>query len=193
MAKAGRQLAIVAALLALAALAVGCGSESNGEQGGKHPDYARALAGSPPPLAALHRQGNELLAGGLDAYRQRIEALEGYPVVVNVWGSWCWPCRFEFPAFQRISAAYGKRVAFLGVDSQDAEDLGEAFLREEPVPYPSYSDPDEEIADEIGGLGLPVTAFYDRDGELVFLQQKPYTEHSELRADVERYALGQSG
>jgi cytochrome c biogenesis protein CcmG, thiol:disulfide interchange protein DsbE len=194
MAKAGRQLTIGAVVFVLAIFgAAGCGMESAGDLGGKHPDYAKALAGAPAPLAALHRQENELLPGGLDAFERRIEALRGYPVVVNVWASWCGPCRFEFPAFQQASAEYGKRVAFLGVDSQDSTEEAAEFLGEEPVPYPSYSDSDEGIADEIGGVALPTTAFYDREGELAFLQLKPYTEHSELRADIERYALGQSG
>jgi cytochrome c biogenesis protein CcmG, thiol:disulfide interchange protein DsbE len=192
-AKAGRQLAIGGTVLALAILgAAGCGTSAD-DRGGAPPNYAKALAGAPPPLAALYRQGNELLPGGLDAYERRIAALRGYPVVVNAWASWCGPCRFEFPALQQASAEYGKRVAFLGVDSQDSDEEAMEFLREEPVPYPSYSDPDEEIANELGGLGYPATAFYDREGELVFLQQKPYTDHSELRADIERYALGQSG
>jgi len=173
---------------ATALLAVGCGA-GNGDFDGKHPDYATALAGSPPALAALHRQGNELLPGGLDAYEERIRALRGHPIVANVWASWCGPCRFEFPAFQRVSAAYGKRVAFLGVDSQDSEGHAKDFLGEAPVPYPSYSDPDEEIANELGAFGLPATAFYDREGELVYLDLKPYVEAEELRADVERYAL----
>lgn len=175
------------------ALAAGCGSEQGGEGDGKHPDYATALAGSPPPLAALHRQGNELLPGGEEAFQSRLDALAGYPVVVNVWASWCGPCRFEFPALQKMSARYGKRVAFLGVDSQDSDDGARTFLREEPVPYPSYIDRDEEIANEIGAFGLPATAFYDRRGEMVYLQYKPYVEHAELRADIERYALGEGG
>ncbi|HEY7950955.1 MAG TPA: TlpA disulfide reductase family protein [Solirubrobacterales bacterium] len=187
----GRKLASGLTLaVATALLAVGCGTDGSGDFGGKHPDYATALAGSPPALAALHRQGNELLPGGLDAYEKRIRALRGYPVVANVWASWCGPCRLEFPAFQRASATYGKRVAFLGVDSQDSEEHARTFLNEAPVPYPSYSDPDEEIANELGAFGLPATAFYDREGELVYLDLKPYLEVEELRADIERYALG---
>lgn len=175
------------AAVAVAIATGGCGSSATG---GKPPDYARALAGAPAPLAALHRQANELLPGDLDAFERRIEALRGYPAVVNVWASWCGPCRLEFPAFQRAAAAYGKRVAFLGVDSQDSEEHASDFLDEMPVPYPSYSDPDEEIADELGAPGLPATAFYDREGELVYLDLKPYLEVGELRADIERYALG---
>lgn len=179
----------IAATLALAG--AGCGSSTSGDYGGEHPDYEQALAGSPPPLAALHRQADELLPGGTDAYEKRLATLRGYPAVVNVWASWCGPCRLEFPHFQRAAAQYGKRVAFLGIDSQDSDDAAATFLEEAPVPYPSYTDPDEEIGDSIGAsLGLPDTAFYDRGGELVYLKQGPYDDLTELRADIERYALG---
>lgn len=179
-------------LLLLTVAIAGCGS-SQDENGGGHPDYSKALAGAPAPLAALYRQGNELLSGGVDAYEQRIAALRGFPAVVNVWASWCGPCRFEFPHLQQAAARYGKRVAFLGIDKQDSDDAAETFLREEPVPYPSYTDPDEEIAESIDAAatrGLPTTAFYDRDGELAYLKLGPYTDEGELRADIERYALG---
>lgn len=177
--------------LALAALAAsGCGSSEDGDLGAKHPDYERALAGSPAPLAALHAQANELLPGGTNAYEERIAALAGYPVVVNIWASWCGPCRFEFPTLQKLSARYGKRVAFLGVNSQDSDSQAEAFLAEAPVPYPSYVDPGKGLIESLGGLGgLPDTAFYDRDGELLYLKQGPYVEDSELEDDVRRYAL----
>ena len=171
-------------------VAAGCGT-SEDTTGGEPPDYAKALAGAPAPLAALHRQAGELLPGGVEAYERRIAALRGYPVVVNVWASWCGPCRFEFPTFQELSARYGKRVAFLGVDSQDSDAAATTFLRDNPVPYPSYTDPDEEIAESIGAsLGLPDTAFYDRAGELVHLKQGPYSDHADLEADIRRYALG---
>jgi len=187
---AGRNAQIaLAGLLATVLLAAGCGSSEGGEYGGEHPDYAKALAGSPAPLAALHAQGNRLLGGGTDAYEKRIAALRGYPIVVNVWASWCGPCRFEFPVLQRLAAGYGKRVAFLGIDSQDSDDAARTFLAEAPVPYPSYTDPAGEIKESLGARGFPDTAFYDRSGELVDLKQGPYTDPGELRADLERYAL----
>jgi cytochrome c biogenesis protein CcmG/thiol:disulfide interchange protein DsbE len=187
----GRTLRIsVLVAFGLALAAAGCGSSGDDGSGGGHPDYGHALAGAPAPLAALHEQANELLPGGTDAYAKRISSLKGYPVVANVWASWCGPCRFEFPVLQKLSARYGKRVAFVGIDSQDDADAARTFLAEEPVPYPSFSDPDEQIADSIGAsLGLPDTAFYDRGGELVYLKQGPYAEDSQLEADVRRYAL----
>lgn len=180
------------AALTLAALisTTGCGSSRSGDYGGSHPDYGKALAGSPAPLAALHEQANDLLPGGTAAFERRIAALRGYPIVANVWASWCGSCRFEFPVLQKLSARYGKRVAFLGVDSQDSDAAAGTFLREAPVPYPSYADPDKKIAQSIGAtIGFPDTAFYDRSGKLVYLKQGPYSHDSELEADVRRYAL----
>jgi cytochrome c biogenesis protein CcmG/thiol:disulfide interchange protein DsbE len=185
-----RSLRLPLSLFLLALAIAGCGS-SRDANGGSPPDYSKALAGAPAPLAALYRQGNELLPGGIDAYEERIAELRGYPAVVNVWASWCGPCRFEFPYFQQAAAKYGKRVAFLGIDKEDSSDAALTFLREEPVPYPSFEDPDEEIADSIGAsLGLPDTAFYDREGELVYLKQGPYDDYAELKTDIERLGLG---
>lgn len=184
-----RSLLAIGALALVVLLSSGCGSSESGDYGGSHPDYAKALAGSPPALAALHKQANELLPGGTEAYEKRIDALRGYPVVVNVWASWCGPCRFEFPVLQKLSARYGKEVAFLGVNSEDSDDAAATFLREEPVPYPSYTDPDKDIFDSLDAVGLPDTAFYDESGQLVYLKQGPYAEDSELEADVRRYAL----
>jgi cytochrome c biogenesis protein CcmG, thiol:disulfide interchange protein DsbE len=187
-----KELAALRQSLAIAVVCVlaGCGAGGD-EGGGGHPDYAKALAGAPPPLAALHRQSNDLIDGGVDAYDARIRGLRGYPVVVNVWASWCGPCRFEFPSFQSLSARYGKQVAFLGINSQDSDAAARTFLGERPVPYPSYTDPDKEVADSIGAnLGLPDTAFYSRGGKLVYLKQGPYGGDEQLRADIERYAIG---
>ena len=181
----------LALVLALSLAWAGCGSSGGGGGGNGHPDYATTLAGSPPPLAALHAQAGKLLPGGKSAYEKRIASLRGYPVVANVWASWCGPCRFEFPVLQRLSARYGKRVAFVGINSKDSDDAASTFLAEEPVPYPSYTDPDEKIANSIGAtIGLPDTAFYDASGKLVYLKQGPYADESDLEADIRRYALG---
>ena len=187
-----RLLLLLGALALLGLLAAGCGNSGEGSGDGSHPNYAKALAGAPAPLAALYGEGNELLDGGIDAYEKRLAELRGHPVVVNVWASWCGPCRQEFPALQELSARYGKRVAFLGVNSEDSDDAAATFLREMPVPYPSYTDPDKDIYDSLDGIGFPNTAYYDSSGKLVYLKIGQYGDEAALEADVRRYAL-QSG
>jgi cytochrome c biogenesis protein CcmG, thiol:disulfide interchange protein DsbE len=182
-----RLVILLATAALLASAASGCGT-SGGDYGGEHPDYS-ALADAPKPLADIYAQANELLDGGTSAYERRIASLKGYPVVANVWGSWCGPCRLEFPHLQEMAARYGNRVAFLGIDSQDSDDTAATFLEEAPVPYPSYTDPDEEIANSLDARGLPNTAFYDRSGELVYLKIGQYSDAAALEADIRRYAL----
>jgi thiol-disulfide isomerase/thioredoxin len=148
------------------------------------------LAGSPPPLAALHAQAGEILSGGLGAVRARLAALRGLPVVVNKWASWCQPCRSEFGAFQRASVAQGREVAFIGVDSADTSRADAlAFLRSFPVSYPSYYDQSGQTGTAItDSTFTPVTVFYDRRGR-VFIHQGPYPTATKLEQDVRRYAL----
>src|SRR3712207_6667415 len=74
-------------------------------------EVRKAFEGSPPPLVRLHERANELIPGGRREYRRQLAALKGHPVVVNFWGSWCAPCRLEFPVFQKQAVEWGNRVA----------------------------------------------------------------------------------
>ena len=188
--KFANAIACASAVALIAAVLAGC-SESSDAIGGKPPNYERALAGAPKPLADLYADANRLLPGGAEAFESRLADLRGYPVVVNKWASWCGPCREEFPHFQRLSARLGKRVAFIGVDAKDSDAAAKTFLEEFPVPYPSYTDPGEEISRELGAtVGFPATVFYDAGGERVFVKQGQYASQAELAADIRRYALG---
>ena len=146
------------------------------------------LAGAPAPLAALHAQSSALLEGGVPAFERRLAALKGTPVVINKWASWCNPCRAEFPAFQRVATERGREIAFLGVNGHDSTAPAEKFLRQYPIPFPSYVDPDEKIAQEIRApANYPITVFVDAAGETAFIHQGGYTSEQALEADIDRY------
>jgi cytochrome c biogenesis protein CcmG, thiol:disulfide interchange protein DsbE len=147
------------------------------------------LSASPPPLAALHAQANEVIAGGLPALRARLAALRGTPVVINKWASWCEPCREEFGVFQRVSVSRGRKVAFLGIDSEDTDAHARAFLRSFPVSYPSFSDPSGKAGVAITDSAFtPVTVFINRSGGK-FIHQGPFSSVAKLEQAVRRYAL----
>lgn len=147
---------------------------------------------APPPLAALHGQGSELIPGGLPRYEARLRELRGFPVVVNLWASWCGPCRFELPFLQQVSSEQGKEVAFLGVDVGDEREAAQQTAEEFFMPYPSIEDPRTKIRADLGAQGLPSTAFYDETGKLAYLHQGAYRTADDLREDIERYAKGGS-
>ena len=147
----------------------------------------RALAGSPAPLARLHREANRIIPGGRAELNQQLKGLHGYPVVLNIWGSWCGPCRVEFPSFQQQAVKFGSKVAFLGVNARDNRGAAKDFLRQFPVSYPSVEDPDEAILGKLGGRGYPSTVYYDRNGKQLFIHQGQYQTEKDLVDDIHRY------
>jgi len=151
---------------------------------------ARALAGSPPALAALHRQAARLL-GGDTALTRRLKALRGYPIVLNAWASWCGPCRAEFPLLASAALRYGTRVAFVGVNTADTSTAdARAFLASHPVSYPSYRSAFGEIGGVAGVFGLPTTIFIDRAGHAVDINPGIYDDQGSLDGDIQHYLLG---
>ena len=167
------------------------GSEQPSAPPGKPYDLQSALKelrGAPPELASLHAQANQLLDGGTKAFNARMETLKGTPIVINKWASWCHPCLSEFPIFQQVATERGKEVAFVGINGGDSTDPAKKFLRQRPVPYPSYVDPDEEIAQSIkAAKNYPIPVFVNPKGE-VTIKQGTYRDEAALEADIDRYA-----
>ena len=95
-------------------------------------------------------------------------SLVRYPgkiVVLNLWASWCGPCRDESPKLQSVWESYRSLgVQFLGVDQQDSKAAASAFVREFGLTYPVAFDPDGSVAASYGALGLPTTFVIDASG-----------------------------
>jgi cytochrome c biogenesis protein CcmG, thiol:disulfide interchange protein DsbE len=172
----------------MAAVVAGCGSQAHNEA--PSPQLVHdAFGGSPAPLAALHAQANQLLSGGPAAFKARLRALRGYPVVVNLWASWCEPCQSEFPVYQRLAVADGREVAFVGIDAQDSNGNAASFLKHFPVTYPSYTDPHGRIPGSVGSdpQYMPQTLYFSRKGALLYDKDGPYTSVADLKKDIAFY------
>lgn len=94
--------------------------------------------------------------------------LRGTPVVLNMWASWCTPCREESPRLRAGWERHGRAgVAFLGINIQDLRGDAREFSREFGLTYPSVRDARRGVADRYGATGIPETFFVDARGRVV--------------------------
>jgi len=203
---------LAAALLAagLAACGGGDGDGAGGAAAGRAPatvpqatttampgTRTAARGSSPPARSALARNAagaNRIVGEGRRALEARLASLEGHPVVVNQWASWCSPCRHEFPFFASAVRKHGARVAFVGVDFMDSRDPAEALLADVPPGFPSIFDDDGEAARAIGmGRAMPMTLFIGPDGRTRHAKLGGYADEQALETDIGRYALESRG
>lgn len=96
-----------------------------------------------------------------------LAALRGHPIVLNIWASWCVPCREEAPLLEQVWKAYRSRgLIVLGVDTQDLESPARAFLTRYAITYPNGRDPDGSVSRTFGATGVPETFFISADGRI---------------------------
>ena len=100
------------------------------------------------------------------AFQQRLDESER-PAVVNVWASWCIPCRSEAPLLTSAHEQYGDRIDFIGIAIQDTQSGAAEFLAEFGITYENLFDVNADIRGVMGGSGVPITYFVAPGGALV--------------------------
>lgn len=118
------------------------------------------VEGIDPPTPTTSREVQDLLVDSTE------------PIVLNVWASWCTPCRSEAPLISRAASEFGDEVAFVGLDVRDTPDGATAFIAEffRDAPIVHYADASGQIPTDLGGSrGVPLTLFYRVGGELSYL------------------------
>lgn len=130
----------------------GCGSlksatrPSEGETGSRLPDLTLPCLTEGPPV--------------------NLSRLSGRPTVVNLWATWCPPCRQEMPILQAASVTYADRVQFLGVNTRDRADWAADYLGQLDVTYPEVVDFEGQLLTALRSPGLPVTVVLDAEGRI---------------------------
>jgi cytochrome c biogenesis protein CcmG, thiol:disulfide interchange protein DsbE len=138
------------AVLAIVALAVLAPAD---------PSTSYRASGPPRPLPA-----DQLAPVTADDFGSILVGLRGKPVVVNIWASWCPPCRAEMPLLQRASREFDGRVVILGVASKDSPAAAADFLDEVGITYPNVFDTTGRVRQDLELRGFPTTYLFDEDG-----------------------------
>ena len=93
-----------------------------------------------------------------------LRSLRG-PAVINLWASWCGPCRQELPVMQQLADKAGNKITVVGVDTGDGREAGASFAAAKGVTLPTLFDPDKKLLNAVAGVNLPITIFVDASGK----------------------------
>ncbi|WP_405014937.1 TlpA family protein disulfide reductase [Kitasatospora sp. NBC_01539] len=164
----------VAALTALAPALAGCSASGPAADSGSRDGLVTAKGSRFATAAPGHRQDAPDISGTtLDGRPIRLSDHRGKVVVLNLWGSWCNPCRTEAPGLQTLWERYrAQGVQFFGIDTKDNDpDNAVAFERSKGITFPSVYDQDgtQVLKFPKGSINpkfIPSTIVVDRDGGL---------------------------
>ncbi len=138
-----------ALVVTVALAAVVCGSAAAGIFVPGHERPAPALAG----------------VDAISGKHVSLAAWAGKPVLINLWGSWCHPCRDEAKELRAFLARHPRTV--LGIDVEDSKPGARSFQQRYKVHFPSIFDPTDVLVDRLKATGTPTTYFLDRRHRIV--------------------------
>ncbi|TCP55522.1 thiol-disulfide isomerase/thioredoxin [Tumebacillus sp. BK434] len=117
-------------------------------------------------MAAVGHRAPSFELQTFDGKTVKLADLQGKPVVLNFWASWCGPCRNEMPDLEEMHKKYGDQVHFYGVNltSQDNLENAKKFMGEMGVTFPSLMDSDEKTAQNYRTFSIPMTYAVDQNG-----------------------------
>jgi cytochrome c biogenesis protein CcmG/thiol:disulfide interchange protein DsbE len=152
------------------------------------PRDGRAL--SAPAAVEVGRPAPAYRAVSASGDSVSLEALRGRPVLLNVWATWCHPCRDEIPELQRLYERYrdrGLELVGVSVDAVGGEDAIRDFMRRYGMTYPVWRDPAESVSATFLVIGVPATFLIDRRGVLRWRKTGPIARgDTTLTAAIER-------
>lgn len=127
--------------------------------------FSASAFGSLVPIGGTLEEAS---MAGLNGPAKRFADYRGKPLLINVWASWCAPCRQEMGSLQRLSQRFGGReFTVIGISTDDFPDKAKAFLTKSKTTFPNYIDRDLVLERMLGADRLPLTLLVDRQGKVL--------------------------
>ncbi len=185
-------LVVLTAALALA----GCTSNDDGASSAESSEGAQDL----PDLTDCPDPGGHPATGEQTLPEMRLPCLDGgggelalgeapgVPLVLNLWATWCTPCRDELPLFSQLYSATDRgELLVAGVVTRDGPSLAAEFVGDLEIQFPSGLDEHGDLYTELGLRGLPGTFFVNADGSIAHAELAPITSYEDLVALVQEH------
>jgi thiol-disulfide isomerase/thioredoxin len=173
----------LAAVLAVALLA-GCGGSPPPSKKAAPPPFADCAALTAPNVD--NRLPDLTLPCFTGGQTVDIGQIKG-PALVNLWASWCPPCREELPAFQRLADRLDGRVRVVGVVTQDTRNGARWLATDLGITFPALVDEDADLLSGVGRSALPVTLFVDSAGRIAYTYNSQPLDDAALARLVDKY------
>ncbi|MBT2368745.1 TlpA family protein disulfide reductase [Streptomyces sp. ISL-10] len=166
--------ALLTALVAAGALTLSACGEGGKSGGGGDTNFVTGSGGISTVAKGERQSPNELKGETLEGDQLDVADLRGKVVVMNVWGSWCPPCRSEAPYFAKVAKeTKAKGVEFVGINTRDTnKGPALAFEKDYGIEYPSLYDPIGKLIvngfpkGSLNPQAIPSTIVLDRDGKI---------------------------
>ncbi|MEU8348694.1 MULTISPECIES: TlpA disulfide reductase family protein [Streptomyces] len=186
-----RRTALAAGAAAAALVLSGCGDGGAADGASANTGFVPGTGGIDVAKKGSRTAAPELAGETVDGKHADLADLRGKVVVINVWGSWCAPCRAEMPHLVKVANdTEDEGVSFLGINARDPNIApAKQFEKEFEVPYPSLYDPVGKLMlrfpkGSLNPKAIPSTVIVDRDGKIAARALKPLGE-DELRETLE--------
>ena len=118
-----------------------------------------------------------------------LAATTAAPRVINLWATWCAPCRAELPAFDEVADRAGDAIAMLGVNIGEGTEQARELIDELGVGFPQGVDPSGDVTAELRVSGLPATLFTTADGEVLHVHAGPLDADDLIRKIDEHFGV----
>lgn len=117
---------------------------------------------------------NETL-NGFNGDKKKFSDYKGKPLIINVWASWCTPCREEMASLDRLARRYsGKQLNIIGISTDDYKDAAELFIKQSKLSFTNYLDHDVILENMLGANAIPLTVFVDAKGRVLYKAHGAY-------------------